>query len=206
MSELEYFKNIPVERLREQVIEQLKANYAQNNIMMEEFERRLEVATATEDRFELMKVVHDLPVLPVDSSDRNPYENGSGTNADINLGAVKNEETMVSIFSGVTRKGSWRPARYSKMLAFFGGADLDYSRAHLPPGEFFLEIMCVFGGVDIVVPDGVNVEVSGIPIFGGLDNKTSGEVIPGAPTLKIRAMVFFGGVDIKPMRRRHRRW
>jgi len=206
VSELQYFKNIPVERLRNQVIDQLKANYAHDNIMMEDFERRLEIATATEDRFELMKVVQDLPVLRVDSSEHTHGEDEGYGSASLNLGQVRNEESMLSVFSGVTRKGSWRPARYSKMLAVFGGADLDYRDAHLPPGVFNLEIMCFFGGVDIIVPEGINVEVNGLPIFGGLENKTSGEVFPGAPTLKIRAVIMFGGVEVKPAKKRPRRW
>ncbi len=206
MSELQYFQSIPVERLRDQVIEQLKVNYAHNNIVMEEFERRLELATATEDRSELLKVVNDLPVINGEDAVRDSGGANSPNRVSINTGQIRSDESMLSVFSATTRKGVWRPSRYTKLLAVFGGADLDYTRAYLPPGEFNVEIMCMFGGVELLVPDGMNVEINGLPIFGGLENKTSGEYIPGAPTLKVRAVALFGGVEVKhPGKRRRKR-
>lgn len=199
MSDLQYFKNIPIENLREQVIDQLKTNYAHNNIAIEEFERRLDLAATCSDRFELLKIVDDLPAIQGSSQDSNVKQDGQFS---LNLGHVRNEENLVAIFSGSERKGPWRPARHSKVLAIFGGADIDYTQAYLPPGEFEIEMMCLFGGVDIIVPEGLNVELNAVPIFGGVDNHTSGEYIPGAPTLRIRAMVMFGGVDVKPKKRR----
>ncbi|MDY7027932.1 MAG: LiaF-related protein [Spirochaetota bacterium] len=205
MSDLQYFQNIPIERLREQVIEQLKGNYAHNNIVIEEFERRLEIATALEDRYELLKVVQDLPVVQSSGGDPDLEWSRQAGNITLNLGRVREEDSMVAIFSGVDRKGLWRPARSSKLLALFGGMDIDYSRAYMPPGETYVGAMCVFGGVDMIVPEGLNVEVHGVPLFGGIENKTTGEYIPGAPTLHIRAFVLFGGLEIKHKKKRWRR-
>ncbi len=205
MSDLQHFQNIPIERLREQVIDQLKGNYAHNNIVIEEFERRLEVAAASEDRLELLKVVQDLPAV---QSSRGAAEQEWGRqdgNVTLNLGRVREEDSLVAIFSGVDRKGLWRPARSSKLLALFGGMDIDFSRAYMPPGESYVDAMCVFGGVDMIVPEGLNVEVHGVPLFGGIENKTTGEYIPGAPTLHIRAFVLFGGLEIKHRKKRRRR-
>lgn len=205
MSELQYFQNIPIERLREQVVDQLKGNYAHNNIVIEEFERRLEIATASEDRYELLKVVQDLPAVQSSGGDPDLEWSRQAGNITLNLGRVREEDSMVAIFSGVDRKGLWRPARSSKLLALFGGMDIDYSRAYMPPGETYVDAMCVFGGVDMIVPEGLNVEVHGVPLFGGIENKTTGEYIPGAPTLHIRAFVLFGGLEIKHKKKRWRR-
>jgi len=205
VSDLQYFQNIPIERLREQVIDQLKGNYAHNNILIEEFERRLEIATASEDRFELLKVVQDLPTVQSPGGAPEQEWSGQAGNVTLNLGRVREYDSMVAIFSGVDRKGLWRPARSSKLLALFGGMDIDYSGAYMPPGESYADIMCVFGGIDMIVPEGLNVEVHGVPLFGGIDNKTTGEYIPGAPTLHIRAFILFGGLEIKHRKKRWRR-
>ncbi|MGC9311552.1 MAG: DUF1707 SHOCT-like domain-containing protein [Sediminispirochaetaceae bacterium] len=205
MSDLQYFQNIPIERLREQVIEQLKGNYSHNNIVIEEFERRLEIATASEDRYELLKVVQDLPAVQSSGGAPDQEWNQQTGNVTLNLGRVREEDSMVAIFSGVDRKGLWRPARSTKLLALFGGMDIDYSRAYMPPGETYVDAMCVFGGVDMIVPEGLNVEVHGVPLFGGIENKTTGEYIPGAPTLHLRAFVLFGGLEIKHKKKRWRR-
>jgi len=205
VSDLEYFKSIPIERLREQVIEQLKGNYAQNNIAIEEFERRLELATASEDRFELLKVVQDLPAVQAAGGEPESDWRGQKGSVALNLGRVKSSDTMVAVFSGVDRKGSWRPARNSKLLALFGGMDIDLSNAYMPPGDTYMDAMCLFGGVDIIVPEGLNVEVDGIPLFGGIENQVSDDLLPGAPTLHVRAFVMFGGIEIKHRKKRWRR-
>ena len=136
----------------------------------------------------------------------NPQVNpaNSSGQAALNMGEVRQQQDLVAIFSGTERKGVWYPARNMKILAAFGGVDLDFSRALLPPGDTYIDAMCVFGGVDIVVPEGVNLELSGVPIFGGIDNKYGDRRIPGAPTLHISAFVLFGGIDIKPVKKRRR--
>jgi hypothetical protein len=58
------------------------------------------------------------------------------------------------------------------------------------------------GGVDIIVPEGANVEVTGITLLGGIDNHTNGFGTPGAPIIKINAVTLMGGVDIKVKRRK----
>jgi hypothetical protein len=50
----------------------------------------------------------------------------------------------------------------------------------------------------VIVPPGVDVEVSGFAIMGGRDIKLSGErPPPGAPRILIRAFALMGGIDIK---------
>ena len=54
------------------------------------------------------------------------------------------------------------------------------------------------GGFDVIVPPGVDVEVSGFAFMGGRDIKLSGEQPPpGAPRIHIRAFAVMGGIDIK---------
>lgn len=201
MGDLQYFQEIPIERLREQVIEQLKLHYAHDNLTVEEFEQRIERASAVEEKLALLEVVKDLPSI---SDSSRSAEAGSSGQAAINMGEVRQQQDLVAIFSGTERKGVWYPARNMKILAAFGGVDLDFSKALLPPGDTYIDAMCVFGGVDIVVPEGVNLELSGVPIFGGIDNKYGDRRIPGAPTLHVSAFALFGGIDIKPVKKRRR--
>lgn len=55
----------------------------------------------------------------------------------------------------------------------------------------------IFGGADIFVPAGVNIKVSGLPIFGGVTNKCMNYQNENAPTLYINATCMFGGVTVK---------
>ena len=53
-----------------------------------------------------------------------------------------------------------------------------------------------FGGLDIKVPEGMQVRDQTGGIFGGTDVRDLGEPIPGAPTLVIKGMTLFGGVSV----------
>ena len=57
------------------------------------------------------------------------------------------------------------------------------------------------GGVDVVVPDGVNVRNETIAIFGGSDVKNITPA-PGGPTIVLKGLVMFGGIDAKGKQRR----
>lgn len=81
--------------------------------------------------------------------------------------------------------------------AVFGGTDVDLRNAGLADGAE-LEVFTAFGGVEIRVPEGWNVDIRGFPIFGGFENVTSKERLPaGAPKLVVQATCLFGGIEVK---------
>lgn len=80
----------------------------------------------------------------------------------------------------------------------FGGATLDLREAALQPGAR-VDALALFGGVEVIVPVGWRVELSGLPIFGGYSDKTSGQHLlpPDSPVLSMVATALFGGVEVK---------
>lgn len=196
---------LPIERVRERVVDQLKLNYAHDNIVVEEFERRIGLAHDMDDRDELKSLVRDLPVLREDSV--SPSYRDSRYTWSLNEGKVKRDDSMIAVLGGVERKGSWAPARYNKVLAFMGGVDLDFTEAKLPEGVTEIDLFCVMGGVELVVPEGVNVEMQGVPIMGGFEDKTDHNPDEGAPVIRIRGLVLMGGVEARPpkKKKRHRK-
>jgi hypothetical protein len=83
--------------------------------------------------------------------------------------------------------------------AMFGGIDLDLREAELAPEGANLDAFAAFGGVSVRVPKGWRVNVTGLPLFGGLDNKTlqNGHLPEDAPRLNVNATALFGGVEVK---------
>lgn len=79
--------------------------------------------------------------------------------------------------------------------SIFGSIDLDLRNAYLQE-DIVINCTTVFGGTDIRVPSSVNVQVSSVPIFGGVSNRVKNRN-PGAPTIFINATCMFGGIDIK---------
>ena len=54
----------------------------------------------------------------------------------------------------------------------------------------------VFGGIDIIVPDDVNIKIKSNSIFGGVNNKKKNNE-DKKYTIYVNASCLFGGVDIK---------
>jgi len=192
--ELKNYDGKPTNLLRREVIEKLKAHFAKDNIDVDEYEHRLMVATNTESTLELTSLLSDLPGI----EDEPDKETEVGEwDYEINTGMVRKSQAMVNIFSGTTRKGVWNPPRYLDLINIFGGSDIDFRNARIPPSGVTVTVVAVFGGVDIIVPPGINVEVNGIGIFGGFDDKSTGEVYEGAPTIKVDGIALFGGASVK---------
>ncbi|HEX2504356.1 MAG TPA: hypothetical protein VHK00_10440, partial [Miltoncostaeaceae bacterium] len=72
--------------------------------------------------------------------------------------------------------------------------DLDLS-ASRPADDARLTAIAVFGGIEVRVPPGTRVALSGLSLLGGRDV----QVEPGdGPAIRVRAFAILGGVSIKP--------
>jgi hypothetical protein len=109
MSETSDLDRLPLRKSREHVIELLKSHYANDTLKVEEFERRVTAAENSKTYRELVPLIADLPELP----EKEAPEPGSSLVA-INRGAVKESSTIFNLLSGTTRRGPWKPARWSQ--------------------------------------------------------------------------------------------
>lgn len=82
-----------------------------------------------------------------------------------------------------------------KLNAIFGGAVCDLTKAKIKE-DAVIEATCIFGGIDIKVPDNVNIKTSSTCVFGGIDNKTKNGS-DNSVTIYIYGTCLFGGIDIK---------
>lgn len=79
----------------------------------------------------------------------------------------------------------------------FGGAELNLSQADIV-GTATLEVQCLFGGVEIIVPPSWEVRTDLSSIFGGIDDKRAQPLaVNSNKILFIKGSCTFGGVDIK---------
>lgn len=79
--------------------------------------------------------------------------------------------------------------------AIFGGVKLDLTKAVIEK-DCVINATSIFGGIDIVMPEGVKVKVKSTAIFGGVENKKD-TTSDAAYTIYVNAVCLFGGVDIK---------
>ncbi len=103
---------------------------------------------------------------------------------------------LFAAFSGHNARVTANKFKGGKATAVFGGIELDLTDAELAK-DASLEVFTAFGGIDIRVPYGWRVEVSGLPLFGGWDNKAKMPKDKNAPVLRIQGTCLFGGLSIK---------
>ena len=157
-------------------------------LTMDELDERLNTAYESRTRAELELLVADV-LAPGDQravgapQHRLPVRRGEG-------GA----RWLVAIMGGCDRRGRWRLAERVTSLNIMGGADLDLNDAELADDHVQLTVFSLMGGADILVPDGLNVEVSDFALMGsnGVDIGDS-RPDPGGPTLRLRLISIMGG-------------
>lgn len=113
---------------------------------------------------------------------------------------VKDEDMInnLALFSGVETKNNSQCFKGGNIAAFFGGAEIDLTKANLSREGASLDLTAAFGGITIRVPYNWNVVASGVPIFGGWENKTRYEgPVDDSKTIYIKCFVAFGGIEIK---------
>jgi hypothetical protein len=109
--------------------------------------------------------------------------------------------TAVAVFSGCERRYTGQHFQGGTVTSIFGGVELDFRDADMDD-EAILDVSCIFGGVEIRVPETWYVLPRSVPIFGGLEDKTHQNKIDDSAgakrkTLIVTGQVIFGGVDIR---------
>lgn len=107
------------------------------------------------------------------------------------------EKECMAAFSSETVNYSDEEISVAKVSAVFGGVKCNLTDAELKDGSI-IDLLCVFGGADIIVPENVNVKMNAFCLFGGISDKRKNKSNDAnAPTVNINGFCMFGGADIK---------
>lgn len=110
------------------------------------------------------------------------------------------EINEVSILSGGDRSVISDHFKGGRIIAFFGGTNLNLKGCTLAPGKNYLDVIAIFGGMKLIVPEDWNVRIQTIAIFGGFSDKryySENDNIGTENVLIIKGIVLFGGGEIK---------
>jgi Cell wall-active antibiotics response 4TMS YvqF len=109
-----------------------------------------------------------------------------------------------SVFGDVRRSGTWTVPERSKWGSVFGDVVLDLREAHVAAPQVTIDAGSIFGDVDLLVPEGVVVDVRSRTVFGDLRQETGAAGTPGAPHIVLVGGSFFGDVKVRARRLRER--
>ncbi len=188
---------------RDQVATVLSTAYAEGRLTLEEHDERIDQLMAAKTFDDLIPITRDLVIVGTPTPVPAPQAKSRFT---IDTSHQQSEpDRMIAIFGGVTRTGRWRVRKNIQALTLFGGTDLDLRDAIFEAPVVEISGFWCFGGLDIKVPEGIEVRDQTAGIFGGTDVRDVGDPAPGAPTLVIKGVSLFGGVSVrgpKPSKRR----
>lgn len=185
---------------RDRAAEVLREAAAQGRLSMDELDERLELAYAAKTYADLEPVTGDLP--KPGSALSTP-----GTTVPAGrIGGTPRNRFSIAIMSGARRKGWWVLPRSYVAVAIMGGVELDLREASFSEPEVTVCAYTLMGGIQITVPDDIEVDVSGFACMGGFDHHASGPGVPGAPRVRVIGCAVMGGVEVKrkPLRQRRR--
>ncbi len=169
---------------RERVVVQLREGSAQGRLTLEEFSDRVAKAYEARTGADLAILVRDLPAAA----------SGATTTS---LTRRRPRRFTIAAFGNVQRTGRWRMAGSGFVAVAFADADIDLRQAELDGPVASLTAFVLFGNVDVYVPEGVDVDLSGIAVFGHRREFGSElPVPPGAPLLRVRIVSLFGTGDV----------
>ena len=164
---------------RERVAVALREHCAAGRLTLEELSERLDEAYRARTAGELERAFRELPAEASPRPRRSP------------------KRFTIAVFGGVQRKGRWRVPRRSFVLTLFGGSDLDLRQAEIDSDVVTIWAFALFGGVDVRVPEGVEVDAGGFALLGGVDEHgVDVPPRPGTPLVRVRSFALVGGADV----------
>jgi hypothetical protein len=103
-------------------------------------------------------------------------------------------ERHLALLGGWRRSGPAPAPQQALAVAVVGGAHLDYGSSAFPDGGTTVTVAAFVGGLEVIVPAGTRVELSGFSVLG----RRRVEVAPqdDGPVLRVRAFTVVGGVHV----------
>lgn len=104
-----------------------------------------------------------------------------------------------AIFSGTEIRSQSKHFQGGSVTTIFGSAEIDLREAIIPDEGAVMDLTTVFGSIEIMVPPHVQVELTGLPIMGGWDDKTRrrSNEDDQRTVLKLNSLTVFGGLEVK---------
>ncbi|HEY2522645.1 MAG TPA: DUF1707 domain-containing protein [Streptosporangiaceae bacterium] len=165
---------------REQAIVLLREHLLAGRLTLEEFTTRVEAALGARVGTDLARVQAGLPRLAAGAP-------GSGR---------RSARLTAGLFGHTARRGRLRLRGWTTAVTAFADVDLDLREATIDQPRTTLSVLAFCGNLDVYVPEGVNVDVSGLAVFGHRRDWGNEVTAPDAPTITVRVAGLCGTVDV----------
>jgi hypothetical protein len=192
-------------RARELKIEELSTYFANDDLSLEDLERRIEQVYRAANVAELETITADLKgaaMVPADYVRANVVPGKAGMPATYEVPAAR----MLSFMSSTKRVGRWALARKLDLAAIMSDTRIDLTQAVLQPGVSDIEMRAVMASVKIIVPAGMRVIVDVHSIMANVQSRadeiTAGDPMRGnEPVIRLTGFALMADVKVVVRRR-----
>jgi class 3 adenylate cyclase len=168
---------------RDDAVTLLREHVVVGRLTLDEFSERVGVALRARTRDDIAGAMTDLPTLAVAAEEATRR---------------RSRRRFVAVMSGSQAKGRWRLSGRTTAIAVMGGVDMDLRHAEIDGPEIVITAVAFWGGIQITVPEGFDVELEGFSFMGGRDLKLRNVArVPGSPRIRVRGFAIMGGIDVK---------
>jgi hypothetical protein len=184
----------PLKNIREEVIDQLVMNYAHQEITLEAFESRLDLAMDSEDRSVLMEQVADL-----DLATDNQYQKTKADklSKDKNYFDDGNHEKITTVLSSSVQNGPWVTGEKIGVTSILSDSTLDFTDAIFNFPVVHIKMFSLLTHDTIYVPEGVRVVCKTSNFMSSVNSKVFGSTDENAQTIVIHGKTILSSMDIK---------
>jgi hypothetical protein len=187
-------ENAPAPRIgdadREHAAARLRHALAEGRITLGEFDERVASVYAARTRPELDVLFADLPADPVQTPDL-PVPEHSGSEP-VPRGEVAN---TVAVFASTVRRGAWRVPERTNAVAVLGSVELDLREAVPLAAQVTIVASAILGSIEIIVPDGADVDLHGVAFLGDKSARTA-PAVPGGLQVRVQATAVLGSISV----------
>jgi hypothetical protein len=152
-------RQIPaLSRAREQKISELSTHFANDDITLEDLERRIERVYKAANVAELDSITSDLRSVVAASSPQGRGEIAPFGRKDVAPPMYERaRDRILAIMSSTRRMGRWAVPRNLDILAVMSDTKIDLTHAVLPPGVVDVDVHAVMAAFKLIVPPNVQV-------------------------------------------------
>ena len=153
---------------------------------------------------DLVRRVHGGVGDGLEDVDLGDLGNGRHGVLDLGVGALGDDPRVdvapVRALGDVKRSGAWIVPPESRYRSWMGHIRLDLRQARISEPEVHIHAWALFGTIDLLVPEGVEVDVQARAKLGQLKQEAGSAYMPGAPRIVLTGGTVFGEIKV-----RHRR-
>jgi Domain of unknown function (DUF1707)/Cell wall-active antibiotics response 4TMS YvqF len=169
---------------RDATIIRLRDAMAEGRLTLDDFSERTDTALTALTRDQLAAVVADLPSAPApaaivaQTAGWNPY--------------------VVGILGSAKRTGRWRVGHEIHALSVMGECKIDLRQAVIDASVITVDALAIMGSIEVIVPEGVEVDLGGVAIMGSKEMRMGGPAPPyGAPIVRITGLALMGSIMVR---------